>query len=208
MLGGLRGAVMHYMEPHLVALAEVALNFGKVNRITLHPDGVTPESDTDHTVMLGLVACALAARMPYSLNLGLVAQYSLVHDLVEVYAGDTNTLVMPTLEAARKKAYREELALRKLNREFGTAFPWLIETITRYEALEDAEAAFVKAVDKILPKLTHLLNGAATLRKQGLTAAQVNARYAVQAGQMSYAAPYPELLGLRAALVRQVLRLV
>ncbi len=46
----------------VVDLGRMALAFGRIDRITFYEDGGTPESDSDHTVMLGLVACAFAAR--------------------------------------------------------------------------------------------------------------------------------------------------
>jgi putative hydrolase of HD superfamily len=189
---------------HLLALARVALDFGKVNRTTYHADGVTPESDTDHTVMLGLVACAMAERMPYPLDVGLVAQYAYVHDLVEVYAGDTCTLDMPTPAGTADKAYRETLALRRLERTFGTVYPWITETIRKYEKRADPEAAFVKAVDKLLPKLTHLLNNCQSLRERDMTSDALAARYRAQTAEMVYADPWPEIMALRARLADKV----
>ena len=73
----------------VIALGRLALRFGRVDRITYHDDGVTAESDTDHTVMLGLIACAFAAAHLPDLDVGLIAEFAPVHDLVEVYAGDT-----------------------------------------------------------------------------------------------------------------------
>jgi putative hydrolases of HD superfamily len=70
----------------LVDLARLALAFGRVDRTAVyHPDQTTPESDTDHTVMLGWAACAIAATWFPQLDLGLVAQFALVHDAPEVY---------------------------------------------------------------------------------------------------------------------------
>ena len=67
-----------------LSLAKLLLQFGRTNRITYHEDGVTPESDTDHTVMLGVMACAFAARYAPHLNNGKIAQFAFIHDLVEV----------------------------------------------------------------------------------------------------------------------------
>lgn len=42
----------------VIALGEAALAFGRIDRTAVyHPDGMTPESDSDHTVMLGWIAC-------------------------------------------------------------------------------------------------------------------------------------------------------
>lgn len=84
------------MTPHaekLIDVARLALKFARVNRVTLHEDGIRPESDTDHTVMLSIAACALAdALYKDSLDLGKVAQFAIVHDLVEAHVGDVNTI--------------------------------------------------------------------------------------------------------------------
>ncbi len=48
---------MKALADSMVGLARLSLTFGQDNRITYHPDGKTPESDTDHTVMLGIIAC-------------------------------------------------------------------------------------------------------------------------------------------------------
>lgn len=90
-------------------LARISLAFGRVERLTRHEDGIRPETDTDHTVMLGLVACELA---PTSLDRAAVAAYALVHDLLEVYAGDTQTLIVSENSLATKKS-REIEARRR-----------------------------------------------------------------------------------------------
>jgi putative hydrolase of HD superfamily len=190
----------------VVRLGELVLKFGQVDRFTYHPDGKRHESDTDHTVMLGLVACALAPHVHADLDLGLVAQYALVHDLVEVYAGDTNTLRID--DAGRiSKATREAAAEARIDDEFGDTLPWLPRTIAEYEARQTPEARYVKALDKLLPKITHLLNGLATLREQCVTRSELAARYELQARELrGYASDFPALLDLRTDLVAMVLR--
>lgn len=194
----------------VIDLGRLSLAFGTVNRITYHPDGVTPESDTDHTVMLGLTACALADRWVHlNLNVGLIAQYALVHDLVEVYAGDTPTLRQPGADAKAAKKQREQEAQQRISREFVKTLPWLPSLIGGYEALATREARFVKALDKLLPKITHILNGAATVREQGMSLDEVAARYDAQVDELrAYAADFPELFDLRRELVALVLEQV
>jgi putative hydrolase of HD superfamily len=184
----------------------LVLDFGRVDRITFHPDGVTPESDTDHTVMLGLLACALADRYFPDLSVGLIAQYALVHDLVEVYAGDTPTLRMPSADATAAKQQREHAAYLRIQGEFAKTLPWLPTLIGGYEARFQPEARFVKALDKLLPKITHVLNGAVTIHQQGMTPVELADRYETQIGELeAYAADFPELFELRAVLVDRVL---
>lgn len=187
----------------VVNLGMLTLAFGRVNRITYHEDGVTPESDTDHTVMLGMVACAFAARHLPHLDLGLIAQFALVHDLVEVYAGDTPTLRIDDTQRASKEE-REQAALMRIMREF-TALPWLAMTIARYEQRRKPEARYVKAMDKLLPKITHIANRGKTLRDQGFTMDELVARYDQQLDELkAYADDFPALFDLRAELITWV----
>lgn len=167
-----------------LTLARIALAFGRVERATLHEDGKRPETDTDHTVMLGLVACELA---PPGLDRARIAAFALVHDLAEVYAGDTQTLVVTPASLAAKKA-RETAALARLATELGEG-SWLAELLATYEEQREPEARFVRVIDKVLPKLTHAFNGCAAA--QALTdRAGFDAAHARQF--QTLAAEYPE----------------
>lgn len=189
----------------VVDLGAMSLAFGRVDRITFHEDGETPESDTDHTVMLGLIACAFAAKH-LDLNVGRIAQYALVHDLVEVYAGDTPTLRVLSDDDKRAKAAREEAAYLRIAEEFALRLPWLATTIADYELRRTPEARYVKAMDKLLPKITHILNGCQTVRAQGMDADALAERYRLQLDELlTYAADFPPLFDLRAELVAMVM---
>lgn len=190
----------------LTDLARLALSLGRIDRTAVyHPDRVTPESDTDHTVMTGWAACALAAQLYPRLNLGLIAQFSLVHDAPEVYAGDTPTLRI-TAAGRAAKAEREYAALLRLASEFGGSLPWFVEAMAVYEAQRLPEARFVRAVDKLLPKLVHLLDGATGLLEQGHTRAELADTWARQRADMAtYVAEFGDLLTLHAELAARVL---
>ncbi len=151
----------------IVDLGKMSLALGRVDRATCHPDGSTSESDTDHTVMLGLVACAFAERFAPDLDRGKIAQFAFVHDLVEVYAGDTPTAhIMTETDVSDKKA-REDAALARIRSEMDPELPWVGATLEEYERLDTPEARFVKVVDKALPKITNILNSGATFKRQG-----------------------------------------
>ncbi len=153
---------MEVKKEHLdkiIELVRLSFTFAKVNRVTLHEDGIRRESDTDHTFMLSLIACSLADSFyKEKLDIGLVSQFALVHDLVEAYAGDTDTFVNISDDSRKIKLEKEKESLYKIEKEFGEIFPYIHNMIERYEKQEDIEARFIKFVDKMMPKLTHLLN--------------------------------------------------
>jgi 5'-deoxynucleotidase YfbR-like HD superfamily hydrolase len=152
-----------------IELGRLLLRFGLTFRATHHEDQETLESDTTHSVMLGIMACAYAEVYAPQLNRGVIAQYALVHDLVEVYAGDTPTLGMKDDQKAKEKEEREQAALERIRCEFAAVYPWITETIEAYESLESPEARYVKVFDKVLPKVVHILNKGATVRSLGHT---------------------------------------
>ena len=135
-------------------LAILALRFSRVERVTRHEDGVRPETDSDHSIMLALVACDLA---PPGLSKARIAEYAVVHDLVEAYSGDVQTL---TIDAAGRlaKEEREKLAFARIRAELGLG-SWVVRKLASYEAQVEREARYVRLMDKVLPKLTHLFNG-------------------------------------------------
>lgn len=155
----------------IVEIGEMILNFAKVDRITMFKDKSTFESDTDHTVMLSVIACSIASRFRKDLDVGLIAELSIVHDLVEAYAGDTPHIGgILSEDEKHEKERKEKEALQKIKSNFGSTFPWIHETILKYESLESSEAKFIKTLDKIMPKITHYLNDGVALRNAGYDA--------------------------------------
>jgi len=190
----------------LVDLARLALAFGRVDRTAVyHPDQTTPESDTDHTVMLGWAACALAATWFPQLDVGLVAQFALVHDAPEVYAGDTPTLRITDEERAAK-AEREAAAVDRLAAEFTHRLPWFPDTLRAYEQQLLPEARFVRGVDKVLPKLVHLLDRCMGLAEQRMSRDELTDVFDRQRTDMHrYVGEFTTLMDVRDELVRRVL---
>lgn len=159
----------------LLELASLALALGKTPRITRHPDGQF-ETVATHTVMLAWCALSLNEAMDLRLDPAEIARFALCHDAPEAICGDTATLRISADERAAK-AKREEAAIAEI--EVRTAaLPWLSRSIGEYESRKggnglfstsaDLAAAFVHAVDKIMPKLAHVLNGGVTLGESGI----------------------------------------
>jgi putative hydrolase of HD superfamily len=138
--------------------------------------------------MLAVVACAIAQEVAPHLDRGKIAQYSVVHDLVEAYSGDVLSLGI-SKEVREQKEQAERAALDRIRCEF-KSLPWIASTIDEYESLVSEEARFVKVLDKVLPKLTHLLNDGAALREHGFTTEQAHRDHLRQYGQMW--AKYPQ----------------
>ena len=128
----------------------------------LHPDG-RRENVSEHSHMLAKVAYTLAAEMYPQLDRGKVVIYAVMHDDVEAYVGDTPTFqISPKQREAKRR--REQAGLEQLTRDFALLMPEYTVMAALYEAQEDAEARFVRVVDKIMTLLIHIPNEGAELK--------------------------------------------
>ncbi len=153
----------------IIDLVDLSLDFAKVNRATMHQDGKRPESDSDHTFSLSLIACNLADKYYKDLDLGLVSQFALIHDLVEVYAGDLDQVSVTKQSELDDKKLREAESFSKIKNKFDKTFPWTAIMIAKYESQDTREARFIKLVDKILTEPTNILNRCAYFRNNNIS---------------------------------------
>jgi len=140
------------MQPdvhRLIELQKLLSAFTQIERSVhrIHLGTYVTENDTEHSYNLAMTAWYLAAWFPH-LNKDLLIRYGLVHDLVEVHAGDT--YIYGTKEDIDSKEEREAEALKKLQKEWKD-FPDMLASIETYETKKDPEARFVYALDKLMP---------------------------------------------------------
>lgn len=157
----------------LLELQKLLLAFSQVDRVLerKHGEQYIHENDTEHSYNLAMTAWFLAPHFP-ELDANLLIRYGLVHDLVEVHAGDTDVYA-PDHIIATKQA-REAVAAQKL-REDWADFPDIHRLIERYENRADAEARFVYALDKIMPIMQIYINEGHTWKVGGITLGKLDA---------------------------------
>lgn len=126
------------------------LQFQAIERVTHVPRGqdFRLENDTEHSYNLAMVGWFLSEYFPH-LDRDTVIRYALVHDLVEIHAGDT--YVYADQSALDSKAEREAAALEQLEKDWQD-FGDLTKTIHAYESKSDDEARFV------CPRQNHAAN--------------------------------------------------
>jgi putative hydrolases of HD superfamily len=107
------------------------------------------ENDAEHSYEIALLAWFLISKNKLDLNIDKVLRYSLVHDLVEVYAGDIDPYMYSnSSEMLKVKKINEENAMKRLEIELQDA-PDLIDSLKDYEAMVDEESKFVYVLDKV-----------------------------------------------------------
>jgi 5'-deoxynucleotidase YfbR-like HD superfamily hydrolase len=151
----------------LLKLQALLADFNQVERVNHrdHLGNFVPENDTEHSYNLAITAWFLAQWFP-ELDRNAIIQYALVHDIVEIHAGDTSSYA--SAEERRSKAEREAEAIKKLKKDWAD-FKDMIEAIEAYETKGTAEARFVYALDKLMPAMGALTHKTYHWRKHGIT---------------------------------------
>ncbi|HYH75307.1 MAG TPA: HD domain-containing protein [Candidatus Saccharimonadales bacterium] len=149
----------------LLSFQSLLLQFQAIERVTHIPGSHRPENDTEHSYNLAMTAWFVSQYFP-ELDKDTVIRYALIHDLVEVHAGDT--YVYADQAMLDSKHEREAAALAKLEAEWPD-FPAMANTIKAYELRADAEAKFVYALDKIMPIMVIFLSEGYTWQQEGIT---------------------------------------
>ena len=146
----------------------------EVLRRNLVVSGERRENDAEHSWHLALMAMLLEEYSAEKVNIERVLKIALVHDLVEVYAGDTFAYDEKGYE---DKEERERAAADKLfgslESEQSAEFRALWD---EFEAAETPESKYANAIDRIQPLILHYLTNGHTWRLGNVHAPQIYKR--------------------------------
>ena len=157
------------LEKQIAFLTEVDKE-KNIFRQTYLADGKRKENDAEHSWHLALAAVLLKEHMKEDADLGRVMTMVLIHDLVEIDAGDTYAY---DTEGAATKREREVKAADRifgiLPEDQGTYFRELWE---EFEAYETPEAKFAHLLDNFQPLLLNDASGGKSWKEHGVHRAQ------------------------------------
>lgn len=155
----------------ILQFTELLNAFQGIERTIYIPKNNDKENDIEHSYHLAMLAWYIAEHDSLNVNKELVLKYALIHDLVEVYAGDT-FLFSKNQHDHDSKHDREEAARLRILSEF-PHFEDLHTTILNYENRIDNESRFVYVLDKIHPVLQNYLDKGRLWKDGGITLAMV-----------------------------------
>ncbi|CUH30994.1 hypothetical protein JSE7799_00894 [Jannaschia seosinensis] len=144
-----------------------------VQRATRLADGSRVENSAEHSWHLTLFALTLADHAPDEVSIDRVIRMLILHDLVEVYAGDTpiHGIASATQEADEAAAADRIFGLLPASQ--GAAFRALWD---EFEAGQTRDARFARALDRFQPPNLNLANGGGSWTEYDVSEAQVRAR--------------------------------
>ena len=163
------------LEKQIAFLTEVDKE-KNIFRQTYLADGKRKENDAEHSWHLALAAVLLKEHMKEDADLGRVMTMVLIHDLVEIDAGDTYAY---DTEGAATKREREVKAADRifgiLPEDQGT---YLRELWDECEAYETAEAKYAHLLDNFQPLMLNDASDGKSWEEHGVHKSQVCRRNA------------------------------
>jgi len=165
---------MRRLDEQVRFVAEAGL-LKRVLRQTTLTDPARRENSAEHSWHLAVMALALAEHAPPGTDIGRVIAMLLVHDLVEIDAGDL------FVYADQEQQERQEVAERTAaDRIFALLPPDQAATVRglwdEFEERRTSEARFARGLDRLQPMLANVQAGGGTWQRHGITADQVLAK--------------------------------
>jgi putative hydrolases of HD superfamily len=149
----------------------------QIERMTKIIGGARRENTAEHSWHLALLAIVLVEHAAEPVDLARVVPMLLVHDVVEIDAGDTFAYDEAGHES---KAQREQAAADRLYGLLpGEQGAWLRGLWDEFERGDTPEARYALAIDRLQPVLLNHANRGGPWRDHGIERSRVEARNAV-----------------------------
>lgn len=134
-----------------------------------------PENSAEHSWQLAMMALVLAEHAPPGTDVGTVIGMVLLHDVVEIDAGDLFVYADEEQQARQENAERAaaDRIFALLPADQGAVLRHLWDEFTERQS---AEAKFARALDRLAPMLENLAAGGGTWQRYGITADRVLAK--------------------------------
>lgn len=142
-----------------------------VKRQTMLSDGKTRENDAEHAWHMAVMAILLAEYANQKIDLLKTVSMLLIHDLVEIDAGDTFAY---DEEGNKTKAEREEKAADRLFHLLPEDQAEKLYGLWReFEAEETPEAKFARTMDNFQPAMLNAVNDGKLWQERGIRLSQI-----------------------------------
>ncbi|MBO4456982.1 MAG: HD domain-containing protein [Butyrivibrio sp.] len=132
------------------------------------------ENDAEHAWHMALMAYLLKEYANEPVDISKVMLMCLIHDVVEIDAGDTYAYDAEGLKTQKEREDKAKERIFSLLPDDQKAE--LIALFDEFEAFETPESKYAHAMDNLQPLILNNSNGGEDWRKRGITAEQVYGR--------------------------------
>jgi putative hydrolase of HD superfamily len=162
---------MDRLDQQIRFVAEIGRLKGVLRQTMLAGPG-RRENSAEHSWHLAVMAVTLAEHAPPGTDIGRVTAMVLLHDLVEIDAGDLFVYADEAQQARQEEAERAaaDRIFALLPPDQAASFRGLWD---EFEERRTPEARFARGLDRLQPMLENLAAGGGTWTEHGITADQV-----------------------------------
>ena len=130
------------------------------------------ESDAEHSWHIAMFLLLFEKELPDGLDIKKMLKLALMHDLVEIYAGDTFAFDKEHQKTKNEREFQSANKLfSQLPDDLNSEFMQLFE---EYEDAQTSEAKIVKSFDKIQPILQNLCSDGKSWKKHSITLSDID----------------------------------
>lgn len=159
-------------------------------RKTLLTDKSRQENDAEHSWHIAIMAVILEKLVPKNVDINRVVKMCLIHDLIEIYAGDTFAF---DLEANKGKEEREMAAGEKLFSMLpGNQGEELKKLWMEFDGMETPDAKYAASLDRLQPFIHNVLTDGHTWVMGKVSKAQVEKRISIAKETLPELSPWIE----------------
>jgi putative hydrolase of HD superfamily len=157
------------VQINFIAYIDQLKNIIRVNALF---DGSREENTAEHSWHAAVTALVLAPYADEPVDIDRVIRMLLVHDLIEIEAGDTFAYADPEVLAQQEHIENKaaELVFSQLSAPLDVELRALWD---EFEARKTPEAKFAKAIDRFMPLFSNIQNGGEIWKQRGVKLAQV-----------------------------------
>lgn len=163
---------MKQLDQQLDFIIELDLLKGIYRQALIKTDNNRFENSAEHSWHTALAAQILQEYAIEEINILRVSSMLLIHDIVEIDAGDTFAFSDSAIHAKQ-----EEVELNAANRLFGLLPEKQYQSFkalwVEFEDAQTADARFAKAIDRILPLLQNVRNEGGSWARHSVKKSQV-----------------------------------
>ncbi len=157
---------MENLKKQMAFLIEID-KLKNIFRQTLISDKSRNENDAEHSWHMAMYAIILEEYAPKDIDILKVIKMALIHDIIEIYAGDT---FLYDEQMTKSKEKREKEAAKKIYSILPSDQYNEIKSIwEEFEKKETKEAIFCSTLDRIQPIILNYLTKGGTWKKHNVT---------------------------------------
>jgi putative hydrolases of HD superfamily len=146
----------------------------KIERQNILTDGSRRENSAEHSWHLAMLAIILTEHSPQNIDLLKVIKMLLIHDIVEIDAGDG---LLHDPEEKKQQYLKEKSAAERIFSILPEDQMGDLKSLWHeFEEGASNEAKFAKSLDRVQPALLHEATGSVIWKKYGTTHKQVLSR--------------------------------